>query len=926
MGSISVTSSQSSYYSSMSQSSLNYVPPSPAASIGSNNSASSSKHSLDLEDDENATITVKRTLSKQKSVDDIRLLAISTHMTELSYAVSDIHTRIFVLTEIQELRHKSQSSGDNGDAKTSSVIDQSLVSLTEKLEAVDKGLKNINQSMEPLLQAKAAREKESGSGDITEHSEHAALLRKHAALLSDWEAVQDESEVLREELKEDKWLTVFRTVTDQADGMMSSLEKAVNRCQEFIWQVHRKGANDDFQSNAALPSGRSDKTPVTYEVFMSLLESYEAKKKHYMPATSKVLAIIDKGVRDRVTKNGETLRRHAESAQRWKNLRDRITRTDAEMENTRKHLLAVDTASEAESSTSGHVTTSRGPSGYLATPPSASKMSRVSSNASSSISLSRSISPFRKFARKLTGSTSRSSATSSSGAVSPLAITKKSALPPTPGTENPPSATMRKQRSSVFGALSRMASEAPTTPDRPSHKYSQSYTPDSSPKVSKVDNASTTGSVSGTTISRTTSSSNIPGRQPWNSSTKVEKDERGGTVRATLPRRPPSSSGYYSQYDSNIPPVPPLGTPYKRSLSRTSMASSRPWSPVDSTTNLSTARLPTGVPTLRTPSRAALSRSVTPGPNTASTLSTATTPRSRPKTPSHIPAPKGRSVSARGPDDENPFARSYSPAFSTSAHSSASPTRHPPRPPSRSMIPVPTLQLYTPSRPGSAMSQFGRAGAESPSGGPTFRNLAMRAQTPEHALRARASLATSASLAGISPGRPRTSTITKATAPAPPSSFRDGSSSRAPSRPGSRAGAYTPTFEKDFANLTFNGPGPVHEYTPATPWDPLDAEVAAIVNSLTHGLLVERVDPPMRKNQVPKEGEEIKAQYAFSNALSRKVVTCRLTTLMRAGKLNADKEGGASNGPTTVKKVMCRVGGGWQDLSQYIANRQAGLS
>jgi Yeast cortical protein KAR9 len=43
--------------------------------------------------------------------------------------------------------------------------------------------------------------------------------------------VQNESDVLREELKEDKWLTVFRTVTDQADGMMSSLEKAVNRCQ-----------------------------------------------------------------------------------------------------------------------------------------------------------------------------------------------------------------------------------------------------------------------------------------------------------------------------------------------------------------------------------------------------------------------------------------------------------------------------------------------------------------------------------------------------------------------------------------------------------------------------------------------------------------------------------------------------------------------
>ena len=53
-------------------------------------------------------------------------------------------------------------------------------------------------------------------------------------MLAEWEAVQKESQVLREELKEDKWLTVFRTVTEQADGMMTSLEKAVNRCQVCV--------------------------------------------------------------------------------------------------------------------------------------------------------------------------------------------------------------------------------------------------------------------------------------------------------------------------------------------------------------------------------------------------------------------------------------------------------------------------------------------------------------------------------------------------------------------------------------------------------------------------------------------------------------------------------------------------------------------
>jgi hypothetical protein len=56
----------------------------------------------------------------------------------------------------------------------------------------------------------------------------------------------------------------------------------------------------------------------------------------------------------------------------------------------------------------------------------------------------------------------------------------------------------------------------------------------------------------------------------------------------------------------------------------------------------------------------------------------------------------------------------------------------------------------------------------------------------------------------------------------------------------------------------------------------------------------ERVDPPRKGPARP--GEEVKAQYAISNVLGRKVITCRLVTVTR---------GGAQN-----KKVMCRVGGG----------------
>ncbi|KAJ7879903.1 hypothetical protein B0H14DRAFT_2707808 [Mycena olivaceomarginata] len=685
-------------------------PPSPAMS-----SSSSSSKSLYQEDEENITIIGKMPLSNghgpQKSQeDDLRLLAISTHMTELSYTISDIQTRIF---EIQELRHKSQASGDT--AGTTAIIDQSLMSLDERIETVSKGMKSISDSLEPILQNPATPTRKS------------VILRKHATLAAEWEAVQDESDVLREELKEDKWLTVFRTVTDQADGMMSSLEKAVNRCQEFIWQVHRRSEDHLLHSTSSDSSQRSDKAP-TYEVYTSLLES------HYMPATSKVLSIIDKGVRDRVTKNGETLRRHAESAQRWKSLKERITRTDTEMEIARKLLLGDD-PSENGSNVSG--TTSHTRNGYLNTPPNGSRRS-----GSAASTISRSISPFRKFARKITGTTNNTNN-----------------LSRTPSSEPPPSSsqnTARRTRTSIFGG--------------------QSLTPDSSPRGTKVYSSKTQ-----------TATSSAPVKQRWNSSTKVESDDRTSTVKGTPPKRSPSAAGTYGDMTTSI-----SGT-FRRSFSRTSMASSRPWSPVTSSisTTQSSSRLPTQPSRAQTPSRSQTpSRPQTPSRAGAYTPAMPMTPRARPKTPSHIPAPSNKLMSI-----------------------------------------VPPM------------------------------SAAARAQTPEFALRARVQ---QLPVAGKS---------------LPPSSFRE-SASRTPSRSGSRTGSYTPTGD----NL------PLHDTSPT--W----------VNSIAHGLLVERVDPPLKK--LPKEGEEQKAQYAFSNALSRKVITCRLTTLTRPGKADI----------MVTKKVI-----------HYILNRQAGM-
>jgi len=85
-------------------------------------------------------------------------------------------------------------------------------------------------------------------------------------------------------------------------------------------------------------------------------------------------------------------------------IRERITRTDAEMEAVRRILTGEEeiTPSDSGSVVSGPTSKSKSRNGYL-TPPSASS-SKKSLTLSASSALSRSVSPFRKFARRLKGS------------------------------------------------------------------------------------------------------------------------------------------------------------------------------------------------------------------------------------------------------------------------------------------------------------------------------------------------------------------------------------------------------------------------------------------------------------------------------------------------------------------------------------------
>lgn len=130
---------------------------------------------------------------------------------------------------------------------------------------------------------------------------------RRSGLDASYRKLEKDAESLRRELGEDRWVIVFRGAGRQAQKMYESVERSVSRLKE------------------AVDAGMH----LTNQPMMSKkIESYDAKKTHYGPAIERVLAIIDKGVKDRLTVNGEILRLNAEMQAKWEELKDRMAEMD----------------------------------------------------------------------------------------------------------------------------------------------------------------------------------------------------------------------------------------------------------------------------------------------------------------------------------------------------------------------------------------------------------------------------------------------------------------------------------------------------------------------------------------------------------------------------------------------------------------------
>ena len=147
------------------------------------------------------------------------------------------------------------------------------------------------------------------------------LEERRKDLEGKWKGLQSDAELLRQELNEDRWIMVFRNAARQARKLCESIERSISKLQGSI----------DIREGHTNPAALAKKTT-----------NYENKKAHYSPAVKKVLGIIEKGVKDRVTVNGEIIRLEQDTKARWMLIESQIKEMDLVLEylnsNRSQHL------------------------------------------------------------------------------------------------------------------------------------------------------------------------------------------------------------------------------------------------------------------------------------------------------------------------------------------------------------------------------------------------------------------------------------------------------------------------------------------------------------------------------------------------------------------------------------------------------------
>ncbi|KAJ5513487.1 Karyogamy protein KAR9 [Penicillium fimorum] len=418
-------------------------------------------------------------------------------------------------------------------------------------------------------------------------------------LLKSYEVLETDAEALLKELAEDKWILVFRNAGSQAQKMFQSVERSIGKLQD------------------GLESGMQLHNPST---LAKLIESFEQKKMHYVPAIERVVSIIQKGVNDRLTVNGEILRLLSHMESRMDALKASIRVMDTSLED-----VHIPKGHQLRDSISSIMTMDSPVTGSAIETPGSSPASSVIINSNG----------YKRASTPMGGSSRRESSVGSATARSTMPpnrrysslpqptasyTTRKSAIPQSAGFVSPtPSYRSASYFTPTPGARSRTPAPPSTIPNRPRWNASTNLNDSATGYNSTIRKSSTPLSRTPRPSSaipfpgsfrRDTSASPIPGglRSTSRISSRLSSRSPSRNVSSPTPARPslldpPPYSRLYRQSGMSSTPRsrqsfagPP--TAFSRSVSGTTNGmespskSARPGTSLGHSSNRRTSLLP----------------------------------------------------------------------------------------------------------------------------------------------------------------------------------------------------------------------------------------------------------------------------------------------------------------------------------------------
>ncbi|KAF9194639.1 hypothetical protein BGZ51_008570 [Haplosporangium sp. Z 767] len=305
-----------------------------AATYAEQEEASAQKMDQDLKQTiqniQSSWTSLKQMLEKVKGdLAGARLRAeLITHMDSVLADIGDICASIDAYNNERSAMTSDEEGLLPGKSASSQVDAQAKQRSLETLAQVDSRIELLISRIDFLDNRVGSLPKDEAS--LGSDSED-ALQSRYQQVLCRWDDLKFRRERVSEELKEDKWLEVFDQVAEQVESMMESMERAVVHCQGLLDQVKH------MVRQKVVPDA-----PIDREHLYSIFKSFEAKYKYYAPAVNKMLDMLENGIESRMTRNHDVISRHQAMNLKWDQLQDCLERVDMELDGVERMLDILD--------------------------------------------------------------------------------------------------------------------------------------------------------------------------------------------------------------------------------------------------------------------------------------------------------------------------------------------------------------------------------------------------------------------------------------------------------------------------------------------------------------------------------------------------------------------------------------------------------